>query len=71
VKWIGFDEDYEWYPAGDFKNAPYKIRDFHTRYPEQPGPPKRLLEWIEAAENDEFLEDYEEDDRPQGWKRRA
>jgi transposase InsO family protein len=71
VKWIGFDEDYEWYPASDFKNAPYRIRDFHTRYPEQPGPPKRLPKWIEAADSDEFLEDHEEDDRPQGWKRRA
>jgi Chromo (CHRromatin Organisation MOdifier) domain len=32
VKWIGFDKDYEWYPASDFKNAPYKIKYFHTRY---------------------------------------
>jgi predicted aspartyl protease/transposase InsO family protein len=64
VKWIGYDEDYEWYPAGNFKNAPLKIQEFHDQNPERPGPPKRLREWLQANEKDEFIEEHEEDDRP-------
>lgn len=67
VKWVGHDDDPTWYPARDFRNAPLKIRDFHARYPELPGPPKRLGDWIQAAEDDEFLPDHDEDDRPAGW----
>jgi transposase InsO family protein len=61
VKWVGTDEDITWYPAGDFKNAPQKLIDFHERYPDKPGPPVRLQEWIKAALNDEFLDDHPDD----------
>jgi hypothetical protein len=29
AKWVGYDDDLEWYPATDFKYSPYKLRDFH------------------------------------------
>jgi transposase InsO family protein len=70
AKWLGQDDDPTWYPAGNFKNSPYAIRDFHGQYPELPGPPKRLGQWVKAAEEDMFLEDHEDDDRPHGWKPR-
>jgi hypothetical protein len=61
AKWVGHDQDLEWYPAGDFKNAPRALCDFHEQHPDLPGPPKRLPIWLKAAEDDEFLEDHEED----------
>jgi hypothetical protein len=70
AKWVGHDQDLEWYPAGDFKNAPRALRDFHEQHPDLPGPPKRLPIWLKAAEDDEFLEDHEEDDRPHDWTRK-
>jgi len=62
VKWLGHDDDLTWYPARNFKNSPHCIRDFHAEYPNLPGPPKRLGEWLRAAEEDMFLEDHEGDD---------
>jgi hypothetical protein len=38
--------------------APHKIRDFHKEYPEKPGPPQMLSEWVKAWENGR--EDYNE-----------
>jgi transposase InsO family protein len=70
VKWIGHDDDPEWYPAGDFVNSPIAIRDFHAQYPDQPGPPKRLPIWLDAAEKEEFIPEHEEDNRAAGWMRR-
>lgn len=63
VKWTGHDEDITWYPARNFKNSPYLIRDFHSEYPELPGPPRRLTDWLKAAEQDEYLGDHEDDDK--------
>ena len=40
VKWLGFDEDPEQYPASDLANTPYKLRDYHATNPSKPGPPK-------------------------------
>jgi transposase InsO family protein len=69
VRWVGHDDDPTWYPAQNFKNSPLRLRDFHRQYPDLPGPPKRLDDWLRAAENDDFLPDHDEDDRPQGWRR--
>ena len=44
ASWVGYDEDLEWYPASNFKYSPYKLRDFHTAYPDLPGPPRKLNE---------------------------
>ena len=43
VKWVGQDEDPEWYPAADFKYAPHKLRDFYYKYQSLPRP-LRLLD---------------------------
>jgi hypothetical protein len=64
IKWTGHDQDLEWYPAGNFKNAPTALRDFHDQHPDLPGPPKRLPIWLKAAEDNKFLEDHEEDNQP-------
>lgn len=65
AKWIGVEHDNEWYPAGDFKNAPLKLKEFHDQYPDRPGPPLRLPLWLKAAEDDQFCEDDQEDGLPQ------
>ena len=63
VKWVGFDEDHTWYPASDFKGSPHRLRDYHKDYPDRPGPPKRLDEWIRAWENNEDDEDHQDDEK--------
>jgi transposase InsO family protein len=64
VRWIGHDDDPTWYPAQNFKNAASKIQTFHEKFPTLPGPPKRLQEWLRAAEEDDFLMDHPDDDSP-------
>ncbi|ELR08018.1 hypothetical protein GMDG_02856 [Pseudogymnoascus destructans 20631-21] len=49
VSWVGYDPDPEWYPASNFMNSPHKLREFHTEYPELPGPPQELLGWVSAG----------------------
>jgi transposase InsO family protein len=56
VKWLGFDEDPEWYPASNLANAPHKLRDYHAANPSQPGPPEQLSDWIRQWENDEEID---------------
>ena len=56
--------DLTWYPAGNFKNAPEMIRDFHDDYPTKPGPPMRLQEWLDAAREDRILDDHGDDEKP-------
>ena len=46
VKWLGYDDDPEWYPVSNLQNAPHKLRDFHKQNPALPGPPKELNKWI-------------------------
>ena len=50
VSWRGHDPDSTWYLASNFLGAPHKLRDFHQRYPNTAGPPRRLGEWIAAYE---------------------
>lgn len=47
AQWKGCDPDLTWYPARGFKGAPYKIQNFHGVFADQPGPLKRLREWLE------------------------
>jgi hypothetical protein len=71
VQWVGHDEDPEWYPAADFKYAPHKLRDFHYKYPDMPGPPRLLDKWIKGWEDG--LDSYEnlEDSREMAASLRA
>ncbi len=64
VKWIGYDEDPEWYPASSIKYAPHLIQKFHDENPTQTGPPMNLEQWLQAYkegkdeygdENDDLL----------------
>jgi hypothetical protein len=64
VKWLGYDDDPDWYPASDLKYAPHKVRDFHAKNPTKPGPPKRLDEWIKLWEAGEDTYDHADDDKP-------
>ena len=64
ASWVGHDPDPTWYPASDFMGSPFKLRDFHTRFPNAPGPPRNLPEWIQAWENREENTDHLADDRP-------
>ncbi|MBW0461122.1 hypothetical protein O181_000837 [Austropuccinia psidii MF-1] len=41
VEWKGFSEDAErttWEPASNLTNSPYLVKDFHSLYPDKPGP---------------------------------
>lgn len=64
AKWVGYDDDPNWYPARDFKNSPVKLQIFHAANPKASGPPRRLLEWLRAAEDEEYLNDHPDDDYP-------
>jgi hypothetical protein len=46
VSWKGYDPDPIWYPAWNLVGCLQKLREFHHNYPNQPGPPKYLDEWI-------------------------
>lgn len=64
VQWIGYDPDPKWYPAQNLKNAPHRLRDFHTEYPNRPGPPRHLDYWLHCYENDEDAKDQDDDNFP-------
>jgi hypothetical protein len=64
VSWVGRDPDPKWYPASYLKNAPLALKTFHDGNPKAKGPPIRLREWIEAADEDRFAEDHVDDDAP-------
>lgn len=48
AKWLGWDDDPQYYPASNFKTAPNKLMEFHLEHQDKPGPPKYLLEWLNA-----------------------
>ncbi|KAF7139671.1 hypothetical protein CNMCM5793_007270 [Aspergillus hiratsukae] len=57
VKWAGYKDDPEWYGAENFERAPYRLQEFHFRYPWKPGPPKDLDDWLLRAGDDELTSD--------------
>lgn len=65
AEWTGCEPDHTRYPAHGFKGAPYKIQDFHRAFPDQPGPPRRLAEWLASWEAGQELEDTANDDLPE------
>ena len=42
-----------WYPAWNFTGCLRKLKEFHDQYPEQPGPPRYLDEWLECWHSDD------------------
>ena len=64
MRWQGWDKDKEWYNVTLLKNAPIKVQQFYDAYPEKPGPPRRLREWINAAAEDRFLKDVDINNLP-------
>jgi len=63
ASWKGYDPDLEWYPAWNFVGSPQKLKEFHERYPEQPGPPKYLDEWIECWHSEDDKQPIEHQDK--------
>lgn len=64
VKWVGIDDDPTWHRAQNFRSAWQRVREFHADYPNRPGPPKRLQQWIEAWQQGKEAEPHREDDSP-------
>jgi len=62
IKWVGADEDLEWYPCADAMYAPHMIKAFHLRHPAAKGPPRALPQWLKAynAGTDDYS-DLEDD----------
>jgi hypothetical protein len=67
VSWKGYDPDPTWYPAWNFIGSPHKLQEFHSRYPNKPGPPKYLDEWIECwhNEDDKLPEEHKDKNAPE------
>ncbi|KAK4220516.1 hypothetical protein QBC38DRAFT_505673 [Podospora fimiseda] len=63
VRWKGRDPDPTCYDAESFKNAATKLKRYHEKYPEKEGPPKRLQEWLQAAEEDRIDPPHEDDNK--------
>ncbi len=64
ASWLGYKPDPTWYPAGNFAGAPHKLRSFHERHPEKPGPPRGLQRWLDAYESDNVVVATREEERP-------
>lgn len=58
ANWLGCDEDPIYYPASNFMYSPHLLRRFHWEYPNLPGPPTKLPQWITAYEKGR--DDYSE-----------
>jgi len=48
ASWRGYDPDPTWYPAWNFVGSPQLVQQFHDAYPNEPGPPKYLDEWLKC-----------------------
>lgn len=47
-KWINYEPDPKWYPASDFVGCPHLLKAFHDTYPDLPGPPRYLSDWLQC-----------------------
>jgi hypothetical protein len=65
VKWLGYEEDPEWYDASNFKNSPHRLRGFHAANPLHPGPPRRLEMWVRCWDEDRDAGNHPDDNKPE------
>jgi hypothetical protein len=65
AKWLGYEDDPEWYDASNFKNSPHRLRDFHAANPLHPGPPRRLEMWVQCWEKDGDAGNHPDDNKPE------
>ena len=52
VKWAGYEgtaQQYDWIPANELENASEAISDFHSRYPDKPGPLSALQNRLSSS----------------------
>ena len=61
VKWTNLDHDPVWYDPEGFKGAPRKLKAFHNQYPNKPGLPQHLTDWIHCYEEGTDPEDHWDD----------
>jgi RNase H-like domain found in reverse transcriptase/Reverse transcriptase (RNA-dependent DNA polymerase)/Integrase zinc binding domain len=61
VKWTNLDHDPVWYDPEGFKGAPHKLKAFHDQYPNKPGPPRYLTDWIRCYKEGTDPEDRWDD----------
>ena len=64
VNWRGFDLDLDWYLAWNLVGSPYKLEEFHDKYPNQPGPPKYLDEWLKCQKDGKDLVEHYDRNSP-------
>jgi len=48
VKWLGQDKDPKYYTAENLIYSPHLLQSFYLTYPELPGPPEHLEDWLKA-----------------------
>ena len=62
VSWKGYNPDPTWYFAWNFISSPQKLQEFHSHYPNEPGLPKYLNEWMECwySEDDKLPKEYKD-----------
>jgi hypothetical protein len=53
AKWVGYDDDPQWYPARNFEDAPNLMKDYHDARPEDPGPHPDLPKWLKVREEED------------------
>ena len=64
VIWKGWDPDPKFYNASNFKNGAEILQKYHKEYPDKPGPPLRLQNWLQAIKEDRFDPDHLDDNKP-------
>ena len=46
ANWTGCDPDNQWYNINSFIGSPYRVKEFHDKYPDKAGPPTQLQHWL-------------------------
>lgn len=71
AQWAGYETDPVWYNASNFKNSPFKLREFHDSNPTMPGPLKRLCYWEWCYKEERNADDFPDDSKPRKTARRG